>query len=132
MKKILLIIILLGLTSIVKSQVTDLDIANSLLGQHYLRYGKVLDSLGVWYYHHGGEHLNLSIADGDGTVKSFYLSFHLKKASDGRKFHNHGKIYKVVINYRHDSKEQIMDLKKIKAHGDVSIGKFSTDVVIKL
>lgn len=126
MKKQLFTIVLLVFTQLTfLGQVTDTDIVNSLLGKKYFEVNSKLDSLGVWYHNHLQEKFKddvriYSIADGDGTVKLFTL-----KVNQG------GMITEIVINYRHDSREQIEDAMKITTQTDFHIGKYSTDMVFK-
>jgi len=115
---------LIVLTSFSEAQVSDINIVNKLLGKNYLEISQTLDTLGVWYYYHGDENCSLTI-ETNGIAKCFYFHYYYTNQ-------NFGKIYKIVINYRHDSRSQIEELKKIKKLGNVEVGKFSTDVVFKL
>ncbi|HEY5746217.1 MAG TPA: hypothetical protein VIU12_09095 [Chryseolinea sp.] len=110
---------------------TDTEIVHAILGKNYYRANNILDSLGVWYYYHFHENTSTtgkeikpkpySIANGSGVVKVFILDIH-----PTRKF-----VQKITINYRHDSKEQVEDLKKISSADDYHVGTYSTDVTFK-
>ncbi len=119
------IIFLLFLFGNTFGQITDTDIVNSLLGKKFYEINPQLDSLGVWYHTHFPEKIKenikvYSIADGDGTVKLFKIKIQLNI------------IYEIVINYRHDSREQIEDAEKIKNASSFHVGTYSTDMVFKL
>jgi hypothetical protein len=105
-------------------QVTDTDIVNSILGKKYYDINSQLDSMGVWYHVHYPERIKenvkvYSIADGDGTVKLFIMKLNMSVVNE------------VIINYRHDSREQIEDAMKVITQSDIHVGKFSTDLVFK-
>lgn len=123
--KVLVIFFLLFLSSNMFAQVTDTDIVNSILGKQYYEVNPKLDSLGVWYHAHYPDKIKsylkvYSIADEDGTVKLFTLNL------------EENVITEIVINYRHDNKEQIEDLVKIKSQTSFHVGKYSTDMVFHL
>jgi hypothetical protein len=113
------------------SQVTDTDIVKATLGRNHYFINKALDSLQVWYHAHQNNRQvkNLdfkkvySISDGKGSVKVY--AFVLSKDDGGKN------IEEIVINYRHDSKEQIEDSKKVKSYSDYHVGLYSTDFVFK-
>jgi len=106
------------------SQVTDSDIANGLLGKVEYQINPVLDSLGVWYHRHiieDEEKLSrvFSITDEDGTVKVWTLKLNKNQSY---------RIEKIVINYRHDDKDQVVDAKKVVGSCYLHVGKYSTDI----
>lgn len=124
MKTIAFILFLISF-NITYGQVTDTEIVNSVLGKEYYEVNPVLDSLGVWYHAHYPEKIKsyvkvYSIADGEGTVKLFTLKL------------NEMKVIEIVINYRHDSMEQVEDMSKLKNQSSFHVGKYSTDMVFKL
>jgi len=96
------------------NDVTDSQIAKALLGRKHGEQEAVLDSLGVWYYNHG---LNISIADGNRTVKIFTI-----------KMDDEFIIDQVIINYSHDNIEQLEDLKSAIDYSKKHIGTYSTDI----
>lgn len=123
--KTIAILFSLLLSATVFSQVTDDIIVNSLLGKKYFEVNAKLDSLDVWYHAHYPEKIKenikvYSIADGDGTVKLFTL-----KLDDGI-------IDEIVINYRHDDREQVEDASSVKSQTGFHVGKYSTDMVFTL
>ena len=106
------------------SQVTDSDIANSLLGKFEYEVNPILDSLGVWHHRHiveDAEKLSrvMSIANSEGTVKVFILKLNKKE---------NYRIEVVVINYRHDDKNQVEDATKVVNASHLRVGKYSTDI----
>ena len=116
------IILLLFLFGNTFGQVTDNDIVNSILGKQYYEVNTKLDSLGIWYHAHYPENIKsfvkvYSIADSEGTVKLFTLNL------------DENTIEEIVINYRHDSREQIEDLMKLTSQSSFHVGKYSTDMV---
>lgn len=115
------------------SQVTDSDIIKSILGKTYYQVNKTLDSLGVWYHLHiptlGGQSQPedvktdakfYSISDSKGSVKVYILKLDKEK-----------RINEIVINFRHDSREQIEDAMSIRGQTDFHVGTYSTDVWFK-
>ena len=127
--KIFTIILLILMNSyLTKSQVTDSQIAKSLLGNYHYKVNSILDSLKIWYHVHIVESASkevrwASIADGKGVVKVFRLL--LDK--------NQNYIIKeVVINYRHDSREQVEGAKKVADANRVHVGTYSTDIFFEL
>ena len=124
MKRLLFTVALLMFAQLSFGQVTDTDIVNSILGKKYYEVNPKLDSLGVWYHAHIQDKFKeeirvYSISDGDGTVKLFVLKIYF------------GIIKEIIINYRHDSREQIEDAMKITKQTGFHIGKYSTDMVFK-
>lgn len=127
MKTLFIAVIVLLSCSYSFSQVTDSEIARSLLGKAEYQVNPILDSLGVWYARHvveSEERLSrvFSIADGDGTVKVWTL----KLNKSGSRFD------KVVINYRHDDREQVEDRNKVTGSSGLHVGKYSTDIHFSL
>lgn len=128
--KTLLLITAVVMAHISSAQVTDLDIVNSLLGKNAFAINKTLDSLKVWYYQHydtqqgatGVRDLkkHYSIANSEGSVKLFSFSSSEKNI-----------IKEITVNYRHDSKDQVEDLKKIKNFVDIHVGIYSSDATFK-
>jgi len=123
--KIATFLLLFFLCGNIFGQVTDTDIANSILGKKYYEINSQLDSLGVWYHVHYPERIKenvkvYSIADGDGTVKLFVIKLDMSTVNE------------VIINYRHDSREQIEDAMRVTTQSDVHVGKYSTDLIFKL
>jgi hypothetical protein len=107
------------------AQVTDTDIVNSLLGKQYYEVNPNLDTLGIWYHAHYPENIKsyvkvYSIADGDGTVKLFTLKL------------DENVIEEIIINYQHDSREQIEDFTKITSQTSHHVEKYSTDMLFKV
>ncbi len=102
MKCLLIVMaLLISLTNCV-AQVTDSHIIHALLGKNVLATNKTLDSLGIWYHLHmykldktEDAKKIYSISDSKGCVKVYSLK--LKKANF---------IEEIIVNYRHDSKEQ--------------------------
>jgi hypothetical protein len=114
-----------------KAQVTDIDVVRSLLGKSYYKTHPTLDSLGLWYSLHILKNITpskyddprskvYSISDGKGSVKVYFLKLDESKMID-----------EIVINFKHDSKEQVEDSKKITNASDYHVGYYSTDIVFK-
>ncbi len=113
------------------SQVTDNDIVKSLLGKSYFNVNPILDKLGVWYHYNfqpntsaSGDDLKpkiYSISNSAGSVKVYILNLDKERL-----------IEEIVINFRHDSKEQVEDIAKMKSPTDYHVGTYSTDIIYKL
>jgi hypothetical protein len=115
------------------AQVTDNDIVRSTLGKKYPHLHKALDSLAVWYVLHIDNDQQkaargvpdvkkiYSISDGKGSVKVW--AYVLNKTSN--------EIDEIVINYRHDSRQQVEDSRKLRDYTDFHVGLYSTDYVFK-
>lgn len=111
--------------------VTDNDIVNALLGKSFYSLNKTLDSLGIWYYNNFHQNKSVSgqetkakvysIANGKGTVKVYMIHLHAEKKH----------ITEVVINFRHDDRNQIEDLKGMAKASDYHVGTYSTDLSYK-
>lgn len=112
-------------------QVTDSDIVRLTLGRKYGQLHKTLDSLGVWYtLHLDNDKLKdkrgvvdnkkmYSIEDGDGTVKVWaYIVDQVTRD-----------VVEIVINYRHDSRAQIEDSRRLRNFTAFHVGLYSTDFV---
>lgn len=118
---LLLIITLIGFKGI--SQVTDSDIVKALLGKNFFEIPTKLDSLGVWYHIHMPENIKedkkvYSISDSKGSVKVYTF-----KLYDGKI------IEEIIINFRHDSREQVEDATKVVGQSGYHVGHYSTDIV---
>ena len=125
MKKLIIALLVMFNGLFAFSQVTDSDIANSLLGKQEYEINPALDSLGVWYHRHiieDEEKLSrvFSIANEAGTVKVFTLK--LNKNQNYR-------IERIIVNYRHDDKNQVEDAKRVVGVCDLHVGKYSTDII---
>jgi hypothetical protein len=128
MKSLLLIILLGALTC--EAQVTDNDIVQATVGKSYFRMHKALDSLGVWYHlHMDVEKVNLgksdskkiySVADGKGNVKVYSIKLSSSNIVD-----------EIIINFRHDKKEDVLAISAMNNHSGFHVGIFSTDIVFK-
>jgi len=129
----ILVILFTLISSAGISQVTDNDIVNSLLGRKHFEVNQILDSLGVWYHLHLPQKVGTieveevksnakfySISDSKGSVKVYILK--LKKEMW---------IEEIVINFRHDSKEQVEDITKIVNPSNYHIGTYSTDITFR-
>lgn len=134
MKKKLIAFMLLALSGIslnAYSQ-TDEEIVRGLLGKNLYKANHILDSLGVWYYHHFHENKIVSgqetrpkiysISNGEGSVKVYIFKVHPDKKY----------IDEITINFRHDSKEQVEDLKKMWTPDEYHVGTYSTDLTFKI
>lgn len=123
-------VVLIFVTQIVNAQ-SDMDIVNASLGKDYAQFHKTLDSLKVWWVLHLDNDTHkakrgivdnkkmYSIADGKGSVKVWAVILD----------QNTRKVNEMVINYRHDSREQIEDSRKMKDFTALHVGLYSTDIV---
>jgi len=107
------------------SQTTDNDIVKAILGKNIYKVNSILDSLEVWHHMHLPETIKeeykvYSISDSKGSVKVYTL-----KLNDGTI------VEEIIINFRHDSKEQVEDSMRIENISDFHIGKYSTDIVLQ-
>jgi len=112
----------------VNAQITDSHISHAILGRYHYEIPKILDSLGVWNHAHLVEKVEkskrwYSIADGNGVVKVF--KFNLISESGFI-------VEEVIVNYRHDSREQIEAMNKISDADNLHVGTYSTDLVFRL
>lgn len=133
MKHVILILTLV-VTHFSYGQVTDQDIVKLTLGKKYGNLHKTLDSLGVWYALHldndkykearGVKDFKkmYSIADGKGTVKVWAVILN----------ENTNIVIEEVINYRHDSRDQVEDARRMKDFTAFHVGLYSTDIVFQL
>jgi len=127
MRKILPLLPLLFFLNVnAQEQVTDTEIAKSLLGQPYYQVNTILDSLNVYYVEHLPNGLKsdkrvYSIANSNDDVKVYRLFL-----SDVSK-----KIIKIVINFRHDDINHLKDLSTVFGASDFHVGTYSTDVTFK-
>ncbi|HYI76384.1 MAG TPA: hypothetical protein VEW65_02110 [Chryseolinea sp.] len=131
--KAITIVALLAIPAFLKAQVSDLDIVKLTLGKKYGQLHKTLDSLGVWYALHldNDKHKSArgvvdfkkmySISDGKGSVKVWAVILN----------QNTNVVDEIVINYRHDSKEQVEDSRRLKDFTDFHVGLYSTDFVFQ-
>ncbi len=113
-----------------QNTVKDMDIVNALLGKSYYKMHPTLDSLGVWYTYHKFESgikgyepekdRVYSIANSDGTAKVWILELTEQKI-----------IREIMINFRHDDKEQVEDSKKMAKPAEYKNGYYSTDMVYR-
>ena len=128
---IIILATILGSKLEAKCQVTDNIIVKSLLDKNVYDANRVLDSLSVWYHQHvldnpnPQKHLDIrskvySISDSKGSVKVYFLKWNENKIID-----------EVVINFRHDSKEQVEDAGNMIGSSDYHVGYYSTDIVYK-
>ncbi|MEO8146858.1 MAG: hypothetical protein ABI723_04425 [Bacteroidia bacterium] len=127
MKKAILISALIIQNILCSGQVTDSQIAHSLLGHPHYEISHILDSLKVWYHLHiiadeNREIRWLSIADGNGVVKVFKI----KLDKD-----DNYKMKEVIINYRHDSREQVENSLQISDATGYHVGYYSTELFFK-
>jgi hypothetical protein len=132
--KTILLITLAFTATLVNGQATDQDIVKLTLGKKYGNLHKTLDSLGVWYALHldndkykearGVKDFKkmYSIADGKGTVKVWAIILN----------ENTNIVIEEVINYRHDSRQQVEDSRRIKDFTAFHVGLYSTDIVFQL
>lgn len=135
MKKIFFLFLIFTSISLkgISQQVTDNDIVKSILGQEYFNVNHILDSLGVWYHMHLPEVIKpnekvYSISNSKGSVKLYIL-----KHTFGNLNNEDGKIIEeITINFRHDSREQIEDIKNMLDVSVYHVGKYSTDIVYRL
>ena len=133
MKRILTVIILMGFSFCTTAQITDNDIVKASLGRSYPQLHKSLDSLGVWYAFHvdndqGKSQRGVvdakkvySISDGKESTKVWV--FVLNKTTNV--------VDEIVINYRHDSRQQVEDARRLRDFTDFHVGLYSTDYVFK-
>jgi hypothetical protein len=104
------------------------------LGRKYNELHEKLDSLGVWYAMHVDNDKYksargvvdykkvYSVSDGKGSVKVWAIILDEKTSI----------IKEIVINYRHDSKEQVTDSRNLKGYSDFHVGLYSSDFVFQL
>jgi hypothetical protein len=114
------------------AQVSDMDIIKCTLGKNYSKMHKSLDSLGVWYAMHQDNDQQktsgkipdtkkiYSISDSKGSTKVWAVV--LSKT---------GLIEELVLNFRHDSRQQVEDSRRLKDFTDFHVGLYSTDFVFK-
>jgi hypothetical protein len=112
------------------SQVNDNDIVQATIGRSYFRMHKTLDSLRVWYHLHmdvekiaigkGDPKKVYSISDGKGNVKVYSV-----------KLNSNNIIDEIIINFRHDKKEDVLLISSMNDHAGFHVGIFSTDIVFK-
>ena len=115
-------------------QVTDTDLVKLTLGKKYGQMHKTLDSLGVWYALHIDNDKYkeargvvdfkkmYSVADGKGSVKVWAVILDQKTTV----------VQEIVINYRHDSRQQVEDSRRLKGYTDFHVGLYSSDFVFQL
>lgn len=131
--KLLITLTLVVISLSAHSQISDQDIVNATIGKSYPRVHSVLDSLGIWYALHIDNDNEksqrgvpdrkkiFSISDGKGVVKVW--AFVLDTSGNI--------VDEIVINYRHDSRQQVEDSRKLKGFADFHVGLYSSDFVFK-
>ena len=128
MKKITIALFIVISSLSLKAQATDSVIVHAVLGRYYYEIPKILDSLKVWHHAHLVEKVAksvrwYSIEDANKAVKVY--KFNLTSEAGYV-------VNEVVINYRHDSREQVEASLKITDADDYHVGTYSTDLVFKL
>lgn len=124
----LIIMLAVALSATAQKTVRDIDIVNALLGKSYYKMNATLDSLGVWYAFHilrsdvkGFQADKVySIANSQGSVKVYIIEMNDEK-----------RIREVMINFRHDSREQVEDAKAMPPPDSYKNGYYSTDMVYR-
>ena len=110
-----------------ENDMTDNQIAKSLLGIEYYQINDKLNTLGVWYKMHMINNIKIveqevkvySIESSNGTVKLYKMEL------------KGGKVSVVIVNYRHDNKQHIVDMMESIDHDDSHVGVYSTDLIYK-
>ena len=133
MKSITVAMVLMTYSLLTWAQVTDNEIVKSALGRAYPQLHKSLDSLGVWYAFHVDNDQSksqrgvvdakkvYSISDGNGSTKVWV--FVLNKTTNV--------VDEIVVNYRHDSRQQVEDSRRLRDFTDFHVGLYSTDYVFR-
>jgi hypothetical protein len=116
--------------NIASAQLSTSDIVKATLGKSYFNLNKTLDSLGVWYYMHldveksstGKQDLKkiYSIEDGFKSTKVYSFKLNIKNIID-----------EIIVNFRHDVKEDAVEIGTITTHSDFHVGIYSTDFVFR-
>lgn len=114
-----------------QTKATDHDIVKALLGQNIYAINPALDKLGIWYSFHFKDNKNVkgeevrpkiySIANSEGRTKVYIIRF-TKELS----------VNEIIINYRHDDRNQVEDLKRMPTADEFHVGTYSTDLVYRL
>lgn len=129
-----LLTVTLFVTHFSYGQVTDQELVRLTLGKKYGSFHKTLDSLGVWYALHldNDKYKSArgvvdfkkmySVSDGKGSVKVWAVILDQKTNI----------VNEIVINYRHDSREQVEDSRKLKNFTAFHVGLYSTDFVFQI
>jgi hypothetical protein len=134
MKKLLILIFIFSCYNGFTQQVTDDDIAKSLLNKSEMKISQTLDSLGVWYKFHrqktfqDKQEFVFSIENSNKSVKVYVLKSEFDSKSKLEEKYMQRKIKYVIVNYRHDDKVQVEALMELKDTWKITIGKYSTDV----
>lgn len=130
---LLLTLILIASNSVAqsRSKVTDHDVVKALLGVNLYSINSTLDKLGVWYHFHfkddkssKGEDYKpriYSISNSDEHTKVFIIRYSRELVVD-----------EVMINFRHDDRTQVEDMKRMPAPTEFHVGTYSTDLVYRL
>jgi len=118
MKKVFILLFLTLITAGLSAQNT-ISLGKELVGKRGIELLKTLDSYSSFYMvHNDTKKKTIVSVEIDGAVY-VYKVLH----SDQQ----------VIINYRHDNKEHLIELKKVKKsrdYNDIHAGTFSTDVVL--
>lgn len=128
MKKLIILCLLLLINLLARAQATNSEIAHAVIGRYFYEIPKILDSLNVWHHAHQVEKVAksvrwYSIQDGQKVVSVYKFNLN----SDAGYIVN-----EIIINFRHDSREQVEASLKITDADDYHVGNYATDLVFKL
>lgn len=131
MRTFLYVGVLLTVGISAEGQQMDETVVKSLLGRNFYSANNILDSLGVWYYHHFHENKSVSgqetkakiySIEAGGAVKVYMIHLHPVQKH----------ITEIVVNFRHDDKRQVEAMRKMPTPTEWHIGTYSTDMEYRL